>query len=194
MSAPAPLPPKLARRHRWLRWALDAALIVLVIVAVQLWQTRHVPFGAAPDFAGPLATGGAMGLAAWRADHPGRPVAVYFWAEWCPICKAQQGSITSLAKDWPVLTVAMQSGPPAEVARVLAERGLAWPTVVDESGAIASRHGLVGVPALAVIDADGRLRTVAVGYTTALGMRARLWWAGLASAWGVPGGSAEGSK
>mgnify|MGYP000119602996 CR=1 FL=1 len=135
MSAPDPHPPKPVERHRWLRWALDAALIVLVIVAVQLWQTRHVPFGAAPDFAGPLATGGAMRLAAWRADHPGRPVAVYFWADWCPICKAQQGSVASLAGDWPVLTVAMQSGPPAEVARVLAERGLAWPTVVDEDGA-----------------------------------------------------------
>ncbi len=194
MSAPDPHPPKPVERHRWLRWALDAALIVLVIVAVQLWQTRHVPFGAAPDFAGPLATGGAMGLAAWRADHPGRPVAVYFWADWCPICKAQQGSVASLAGDWPVLIVAMQSGPPAEVARVLAERGLAWPTVVDESGAIASRYGLAGVPALAVIDADGRLRTVAVGYTTALGMRARLWWASLVPASGAAGGARKASE
>ena len=88
----------------------------------------------------------------------------------------------------------MQSGTPAEVARVLAERGLAWPTVVDESGANATRYGLAGVPALAVIDADGRLRTVAVGYTTAFGMRARLWWASLVPAWGGPGGARKGSE
>ena len=177
MSAPDPHPPKPVERHRWLRWALDAALIVLVIVAVQLWQTRHVPFGAAPAFAGPLAAGGQGSLAAWRAAHPGGPVAVYFWADWCPICKAQQGSISGLAEDWPVLTVAMQSGDAADVAKVLAERGLAWPTVVDEDGAITARYGLAGVPALAVVGADGQLRAVAVGYTTALGMHLRLWWA-----------------
>lgn len=76
-----------------------------------------------------------------------------------------------------MLTVAMQSGDPADVAKVLAERGLHWPTVVDEDGAITARYGLAGVPALAVIDADGQLRSVAVGYTTALGMHLRLWWA-----------------
>ncbi|MCK6508291.1 redoxin domain-containing protein, partial [Myxococcota bacterium] len=110
-----------------------------------------MPSGPAPAFAGPLAAGGQGSLAAWRAAHPGGPVAVYFWADWCPICKAQQGSISGLAEDWPVLTVAMQSGDAADVAKVLAERGLAWPTVVDEDGAITARYGLAGVPALAVV-------------------------------------------
>lgn len=179
MPAPAPHPTTPARRPRWQRWLLDAALIALVLAGVQLWQTRHVPAGPAPAFVGPLAAGGQGGLAAWRAAHPGGPVAVYFWADWCPICKAQQGSISSLAEDWPVLTVAMQSGDAADVAEVLAKRGLPWPTVVDEDGAISARYGLAGVPALAVIDADGQLRAVAVGYTTAFGMRLRLWWAKL---------------
>ena len=49
--------------------------------------------------------------------------------------------------------------------------------VVDEDGAISTRYGLAGVPALAVIDAEGRLRSVAVGYTTTFGMHLRLWWA-----------------
>ena len=175
MPAPATIPP--TRRPRWQRWLIDAVLIALVFAAVQLWQTRHVPAGPAPAFAGPLATGGQGSLAAWRAAHPGGPVAVYFWADWCPICKAQQGSVSSLAEDWPVLTVAMQSGSPEDVAKVLAERGLSWPTVVDEDGAITARYGLAGVPALAVVGADGQLRAVAVGYTTALGMHLRLWWA-----------------
>ncbi len=175
MPVSATNPP--ARRRRWQRWLIDAALIALVFAAVQLWQTRHVPVGPAPAFAGPLAAGGQGSLAAWRAAHPGGPVAVYFWADWCPICKAQQGSISGLAEDWPVLTVAMQSGDAADVAKVLTERGLPWPTVVDEDGAISTRYGLAGVPALAVIDAEGRLRSVAVGYTTQLGMQLRLWWA-----------------
>lgn len=182
MPAPAPQSSAPARRPRWQRWLIDAALIALVFVAVQLWQTRHVPSGPAPAFAGPLAAGGQGSLAAWREAHAGGPVAVYFWADWCPICTAQQGSVSGLAEDWPVLTVAMQSGSPADVAGVLAKRGLAWPTVVDTDGAISARYGLAGVPALAVIDADGQLRSVAVGYTTALGMHLRLWWARLVAA------------
>ena len=39
-----------------------------------------------------------------------------------------------------------------------------------------------------------RLRTVAVGYTTALGMRARLWWASLVPASGAAGGARKASE
>lgn len=104
-------------------------------------------------------------------------MAVYFWADWCPICRAQQGSIDDLGRDWPVLTVAMQSGDGAAVSRVLRERGLNWAAAVDADGRIAAQYGLHGVPALAIIDARGALRSMAVGYTTEAGMRARLWWA-----------------
>ena len=123
------------------------------------------------------ASGEVLRVSQWRALHPGQPVARLGWADWCPICRTEEHSITRLQRDWPVLTVAMQSGDPADVAKVLAERGLHWPTVVDEDGAITARYGHAGVPALAVIDAEGQLRSVAVGYTTALGMHLRLWWA-----------------
>jgi hypothetical protein len=73
----------------------------------------------------------------------------------------------------------MQSGSPTEVARVLRTRGLDWPTLIDANGAIAARYGLHGVPALVVVDSAGDLRSVAVGYTTTVGMRLRLWLAGL---------------
>ena len=39
----------------------------------------------------------------------------YFWADWCPICTAQQGTIDGVQADHLVLTVAMQSGGAAEV-------------------------------------------------------------------------------
>lgn len=166
-----------ARRARWRRRALESGLFLLVFGAVQAWHARDVPHGPAPAFTATLAGGGATSLEAWRHTHPGRAVAVYFWADWCPVCRAQQGSIDDLGRDWPVLSVAMQSGDAAAVGRVLRERGLAWTTAIDADGRIAAQYGLHGVPALAIIDAHGRLRSVAVGYTTEAGMRARLWWA-----------------
>ena len=71
----------------------------------------------------------------------------------------------------------MQSGDAAKVRGVLAQRQLAWDTGVDPSGAIAARYGLASVPALVVIDQEGRLRSVSVGYTSEIGMRLRLLWA-----------------
>ncbi|MBW7833269.1 MAG: redoxin domain-containing protein [Simplicispira suum] len=158
-------------------------MVVAVFVAVQSWQTRKVPGGAAPDF--PLTVVRADGsittttLAEWRAAHPGEPVALHFWAEWCPICRTEEGSITSVSQDWPVMTVAMQSGDAAKVSQVLHKRALPWPAALDPRSQITSAHGFGAVPAFVVVDAAGQLRTPTVGYTTEAGMRLRLWWAQL---------------
>lgn len=157
----------------------DAGFLVLILFAVQWWQARDVPPGPAPAFTAPMADGSTLSLAEWRATHPGKTVGIYFWADWCPICRAQQGSVEALRADWPVLTVAMQSGDAASVAKVLRERGLDWPAAIDADGSIAARYGLHGVPALVVLDGRGEIRSVMVGYTTTPGMRLRLWWATL---------------
>lgn len=163
--------------RRWPRWLLEAGLFLAALLAIQAWQQRDVAKGPAPAILGTLADGQAFDLAAWRAGHPGRPVALHFWAEWCPICTAEEGSVTSVMADWPVLSVAMQSGTADQVAGHLKARGLAWPALVDADGRIAAAYGLKGVPAFIVIDGGGTIRSVSTGYTSEMGMRLRLWWA-----------------
>jgi thiol-disulfide isomerase/thioredoxin len=167
------------QRRRWTHRGAEIGLVVLVFFALQWWQARDVPLGPAPSFSSPMADGRSGSLDEWRAAHPGETVVVYFWADWCPICKAQEGNVDALRADWPVLTVAMQSGDAAAVTKVLRERGLDWPTAIDVDGGIAARYGLHGVPALVVVDGRGDVRSVTVGYTTTIGMRLRLWWATL---------------
>ena len=158
-------------------------MVVAVFVAAQAWQTRKVPGGAAPDFAVTVARAdGSVGtttLAEWRAAHPGEPVALHFWADWCPICRTEENSVTRLSQDWPVLTVAMQSGDAAKVAQVLRKRALPWQAAIDPRSDITRAHGFSAVPAFVVVDAAGQLRVPTVGYTTEVGMRMRLWWAKL---------------
>lgn len=197
---------RLSERLRRVPWRthLGTALVaVAAFVAVQLWQTRDAPVGPAPDFRLPLlpqATAAAdaaarrpqgpgvatavdghgtasISLAEWRAAHPGQAVAVHLWSDWCPFCKAEASSVSRVAADWPVLTVASRSGDAAQVARHMAMQGWTWTTVVDPRGDVARRYGLPMVPVWLVVDPEGRISSVATGYTTELGMRARLWWA-----------------
>jgi thiol-disulfide isomerase/thioredoxin len=168
-------------RHQWQHHMGTLALVVLVVLGVQTWQTRDVPATVPMDT--PLTVLHPDGqrsnttLAQWRTRYPGQPLALHVWAEWCPICRTEEHSISSLAHNRPVLTVALRSGPPEAVARVLAQRQLPWFTAMDSRGELARALGFKAVPAFVVLDAEGRLRAPSVGYTSEIGMRLRLWWA-----------------
>ena len=163
--------------RRWRRRAAEALLFIAIVIGVQLWQTRDTPRGPAPEFSGRLVDGQPFDLATWRAAHAGRPVLLYFWAEWCPICKTTAGNVGNVSADWPVTSIAIQSGTAAPVAKVMDEKGYRWPTLADPAAEILWRYGLAGVPSFIVINPAGDIRFVAVGYTSEIGLRLRLWWA-----------------
>lgn len=164
----------------WRSHGLTLLTVVLIYAGLHLWQTRHLTDGPAPTFTTTLANPqdiGSIDLEQWRAAHPGRAMALHFWAEWCPICRMEEDSISALQRDWPVLGVAMQSGDTARVQAVLKQRELPWQTAIDTDGSITRRYGLSSVPAFIVLDAQGQIRFAEVGYTSEIGMRLRLWWA-----------------
>ncbi len=163
--------------RRALRWFIDIAIILGIVFAVQSWRTRDVPSGPIPDFAFAMAEGGYTTLEAWRAQHPGSATMVYFWADWCPICRTIEGRIDEVSTHWPVLTVAMQSGDSANVQKHLSERGLNWPAAMDERGQLAASLGIRGVPTMLILDPNGHIRFSEMGLSSASGLRLRLWWA-----------------
>ena len=180
--APYPLRAWRALRRHWKQHLATLALAWLVVVAVDTWRTRDLPQGPAPDAALVVAgirQGGATAttLAQWRAQHPGRAIALHFWADWCPVCRLEEPSVAAVSRDWPVLGIAMQSGDATRVARVQQQRGMPWPTAVDPQGTLSRAWGVHSVPALVVIDAQGRIRFATTGYTPGWAMRLRLWWA-----------------
>ncbi|MEW6648250.1 MAG: protein disulfide oxidoreductase [Pseudomonadota bacterium] len=173
-----PLLPRL--RHwfaprRLLRLGGELLLLLILLLGVEAYLTRDAARGPAPALAATLSDGRAFELAQLR----GAPALVYFWGTWCPVCRAEQGTIDALAQDVPLLTVAMQSGTAPEVNQYLTQHGLRWATVADEQGDIARQWGVSGVPAMFVVDGQGEIRFVTRGYTTGWGLRLRLWWAGL---------------
>ncbi len=165
-----------ARRKAWFRRALNLLLLVALVAGIRVWQHRDMVSGLAPPLKGTLLDGSAYTLPV----KPQQPVLVHFWATWCPICRAEQGSIPAIAHEHPgTITIAMQSGSSPEVARYLAAQGVSYPVVNDQDGGLASAWGVHAVPASFVIGTDGEVRFIEVGYTTELGLRARLWLAGV---------------
>lgn len=149
--------------------------MLLLFAGLRAWQQRGAASGPAPVLAGELLDGGAYALASANA----RPTLVHFWATWCAICSAEQGSIDAIARAYPVITVAMQSGSAADVRRHLQRESLRFAVLNDPEGLIAARWGVRAVPSSFIVDVQGQVRFLEVGYTTGIGLRLRLWWAAL---------------
>ncbi|MBI5041621.1 MAG: protein disulfide oxidoreductase [Gammaproteobacteria bacterium] len=167
------------RSPKYRRWLRDALLLVAVVVAVHVYQTRHAVSGLAPPLAGIDVRGQAVDLAALR----GRPVLVHFWATWCPVCRAEQGSIAAIARDWTVIGIALEDTQPVALRAYMDKAGLNFPTLRDAQGEWAHAYGVRAVPTTFVIDAAGHVRFTEVGYTTEPGLRLRLWLADIWPAW-----------
>lgn len=153
---------------------LEVMALVAVLLAAEAFLTRDAVRGPAPPFQAQTLDGRSFDL----AELKGRPAVIHFWATWCPVCDLEQGMVERLARRHPLISVAMQSGTEEEVAQWMTGRGVTYPVVNDPAGELAGRYGVTAVPASFVLDRQGRVRFVTRGYTSGLGMRARLWLAG----------------
>lgn len=164
------------RTAKWRGYAINVLVLVILVAGIRYWQQRDMPGGAAPALQGITLAGLPYILPA----HPDKPVLVQFWATWCAICRAEQGSIAAIAHDHPnLITVAMQSGTSAEVAKHMHEQGITFPVMNDGDGRLSRAWGVHAVPASFIVAPDGTLRFIEVGYTTGIGLRLRLWLAGI---------------
>lgn len=161
------------KKRRWFRYLLEILLVIGIIVGIRAWQQKDLAVGEAPSFQSVLLNGETVNL----EDYRGKPFILHFWASWCPFCKIEEDSMTSIQKDWPFLSVAYQSGDRVAVEKHMTERGLeSWPTIVDKDNRLGDLFGVKGVPTSYIIDGKGNIRFAEVGLTSGWGLRARLWW------------------
>ncbi|MCU7885344.1 MAG: protein disulfide oxidoreductase [Candidatus Thiodiazotropha sp. (ex Lucinoma annulata)] len=162
--------------RRVLGWTLQGLGLLIVVFLIHLWQTRDLVEGAAPTLIAETLQGELFdleGQAEW-------PLLVHFWASWCPVCRLESDTIQAVSKDYPVVTVAMQSGSKSDISNYLKKNQLQFPVINDPTGDLSMAWHVRGLPTSYIIGSDGEIRFVSVGYTPQILLRMRLW---LAKVW-----------
>lgn len=159
-------------------WALQAALLVAIVVAVSLWQTRN-HLGkrtAAPDFTLRTLDGGQVHLAELR----GKRVLVHFWATWCGVCKLEPAALNAvqdgLGPDEVLLSVVANPEDVAEVRNFAASHDIRYPILLADDSVVRA-YRVNAFPTNYFISRDGTISSSAVGLTTRFGLWLRMSWA-----------------
>jgi thiol-disulfide isomerase/thioredoxin len=174
-SDASPKPAETSRAKR-LGLARDVAIDIALVLGIQWWRGHGVAAEGLPRATLTLLDGSEISLSGPRE----RPTLVQMEASWCGVCRMEDSTIRTLAEDHDVLVIASQSGDADAVRRFAEEHDLDHLRIaVDEDGRLAEQLGISAFPTTLFVDRDGRVSDAEVGFTSELGMRARLAWAGL---------------
>lgn len=159
---------------RILRWLVEIALILSIILGVRAWYQQSLIEGEAPMFSVQSLNHGEVTL----ANYLGKPVLLYFWMKDCPMCELGQTTITSVQEDWPVITVAANTEEEQIIRDYLKQQDIAsWVVILDKNNQLFNQYAVQATPTYYIIDAKGNIRFHEVGISSAWGIKARLWFA-----------------
>jgi peroxiredoxin len=148
------------RRSLLARSALGAALAV----GTALSAHAIAPTGIAPDFTLRTADGQNLRL----QEQRGRVVLVNFWATWCGPCKQEMPHLNRLYEKYRssgFVLLAVNVDEDARLAVGTAQRmSLKFPVLLDGDKKVSKLYDLSSMPSTVMIDRDGRVRYIHLGY------------------------------
>lgn len=127
-------------------------------------EPAPIPGHPAPDFELKNLDGQLVRL----SDFKGKPVIVNFWATWCPPCRAEFPDFQKVSVEQRdqlvIIGVNHTTGDsPQLVPDFVAEFGITFPIVLDETGETAKNYKIVGLPTTIFIDSNGIVKQVFTG-------------------------------
>jgi peroxiredoxin len=98
----------------------------------------------------------------WQlSDFRGQPLAINFWATWCPPCRQEMPSIVRgnrWLKRFGARFITINMGDrPKMVKRFLQQSGIDIRVLMDTDGKVSADWGVSGLPVTFVVDPQGRL-------------------------------------
>jgi len=168
MSDPRP------RRPLWLRWVLEALVVLGLFAAVSAWQTRELPSdGPAPALALKTLDGTVVRLEELR----GKTLLLHFWATWCGVCRYEIPAVNAVYDGLDgreaLLSVVADSEDVDNVRRFVAERGIRYPVLLA-TPEVLERYRVRAFPTNYFIDPGGMIRSSTMGMSTRWSLAARM--------------------
>lgn len=148
-----------------------AVMLVIVANIVSYLKRPEIVDNTLPTLQAKLIDGNSTSLEALA----GKPVILYFWGTWCPICKMSSPVISGLSRDYQVITVAVNSGSDADIKSYLKAHNLHFPVINDAEGDIARSFGVDTFPTTFLYNDKGKLFYTDVGYTSKPSLILKLW-------------------
>ena len=165
-----------------LKLPLWIGLVALVVIGTGLWVGLNPVTSSQDNSAGGLEPAPVAGHPAPEftlkniegqtvssSDFRGQPVIINFWATWCGPCRVEMPHLQAAyeahqADGLVVLGVNLTERDSRQhVPDFLAEFGLTFPVVLDESGNVAEMYRIFGQPASVFVDKDGIIHQVFQG-------------------------------
>ena len=118
---------------------------------------KSYPEAMAPDFNLKDLSGQSFKLSA----HRGKPVLLIFITTWCPTCRSEMPHYKSIYETYgqrglEVVNIDIQE-PKNRASQFAAKYQISYKTLLDDNGDIAGTYGIVGIPAMVLIDKDGKI-------------------------------------
>jgi peroxiredoxin len=161
---------------KFIKEALVTLFLAFIIVNLLSYLRKpQLSFQKLPSLTIPMTDGTTFK----SSNYHDKPLIIHFWATWCPTCKLEISNFNTLAKEYNLITIAVQSGSNEVLKEFMKERGLSFPLINDRNGVLAKKFAINAYPTTLLFDKDGKLAFAEVGYTSTLGIKLRMWWLSL---------------
>lgn len=137
-----------------------SVIIVWLCFAIVFLSTYGYAAEAPKDFSINTIDGKEFTLSAYKSE---KPVYLFFWATWCPICKKEIPRIKALHSEFgdQIEILAINVGYNDSLENIYQYQrtyDTNFPIAYDERSSISESFGVFGTPTQIVIDIDGNLR------------------------------------
>jgi thiol-disulfide isomerase/thioredoxin len=146
---------------KWFVLVMLSALSVLGASA--LLQEKLSPGMAAPDFELENLEGKSVKLSGLK----GKPVFLDFWATWCGPCRRALPHTQEFAKKYKdkahIYAINVRESK-EKVQQFMEQNNYTFPVLLDTEGEVARTYQVSGIPQFVIIDAEGKIQLIKVGY------------------------------
>lgn len=164
------------RLKKLLKEALITLFLAFILVnVISYFKKPELTFSTLPKMRIPVVNGPEFDT----VHYHDKPLIVHFWATWCPTCKLEISNFNTIAKEYNLITIAVQSGDNQSLKKFMQERGLSFALINDAQGILAKKFSINAFPTTLIFDKDGKLAFAEVGYTATWSLKLRMWWLSL---------------